>query len=376
MEQDMRYFSFLTQDTSAGKTFITLIRIIAVLLIVMILMNGGAVVVSLAKNVYQAIETIFVSLLLAIVLFYVFNPIAVFLESFNIPRTLSIIIIYLAAAASLGALFGTIIPTIERELSSLQQELPKYQDKIVKSINCVETWIRNKSPQAANIDLSAALSSVKRELLGGSKSHILISSSKMIGSFVTLLVMVPFISFFFLKDGPAMKKALIGAVPNRYFEMSLNLFYEINRQLGGFVRARLVEALCVGLTCFIGLTLLGIKYAVVLAVIAALTNLIPYVGPIIGTIPALIIAFVDTGSVMMLLWVGMVYGIAQLLDTLVIIPAVFSKIVNMHPLVVVVVIIAGGQLGGVLGMIFAVPIYSITKVAIKEIHTGLSSLRA
>ena len=171
------------------------------------------------------------------------------------------------------------------------------------------------------------------------------------------------------------KKALIGTIPNRYVEMSLNLIYKINIQLGGFVRARLLEALCVGLTCFIGLTLLGVKYTAVLAIIAGLTNLIPYIGPVIGAIPALIIAFVDTGNPAMLLWVSMVYGIAQLIDMLVIIPAVFAKIVNMHPLAVVIVIIVGGQLGGVIGMILAVPVYSITRVTVKEIHTGLTSLR-
>lgn len=372
----MKSLPFLTQNTSLGKSFMTLIRIITVLLIVMILMSGGTVVVSLAKITYQAIESIFVSLLLAIVLVYILNPIVIFLESFNLPRTLSIIIIYLLIAASFGALFGTIIPTIEREISSLQQELPRYQDKIIQSINGVETWIRNKTPQVGNLNLSTNLSFyIKKELLGGSKSDILISSSKIIGSFITLLVMAPFITFFFLKDGPAMKKALIGTIPNRYFEMSLNLIYKINIQLGGFVRARLLEALCVGLTCFIGLTLLGVKYTAVLAIIAGLTNLIPYIGPVIGAIPALIIAFVDTGNPAMLLWVSMVYGIAQLIDMLVIIPAVFAKIVNMHPLAVVIVIIVGGQLGGVIGMILAVPVYSITRVTVKEIHTGLTSLR-
>ena len=347
-----------------------------VLLFVIILMNAGTVVVSLTKIGFQAIEGIFVSLLLATVLTFILNPVIVFLENLNLSRTIAITTVYLSIGVSFGVIFGNIVPSIQKEFRSLQKEIPLYKEKIVSSINEKEALLKQKYPVFKKVHLSTSLESyLKNRLLKSNKSDIIVSSSKIIGSFLTLLIMVPFITFFFLKDGFIIKKTLIGAVPNRYFEMSLNLIYEINRQLGGFIRARLLEAVCVGIICFVGLTFFNVKYAAVLALFAALMNLIPYIGPVIGALPAIFIAFVDTGSWVILTQVVIVFIAAQLFDIFVIIPAVFARIVDMHPLMVVIVIIVGGQLGGIIGMILAVPIYSVTKVTIREIFIGLSSLR-
>jgi putative permease len=371
----MNYFSIFSQNSS-NKSFLLLLRIITLLLLVIILMNGGTVIVSLAKIAYTAIESIFVSLLLSVVLAFILKPIVLFLENFNLSRSISISIVYLVIFLSLGSIFGPIIPSIEKEVYSLQNELPKYKEKIMTTIKTQETKLKSKYSMFENVNFSASISSyLKSEIMKMKKSDIFISSSKILGSLITLLVMVPFITFFLLKDGSAMKKSFISMIPNRYFEMSLNLVYEINRQLGGFIRARLLEALCVGLICFIGLTVLNVKYAAVLALFASITNLIPYVGPVIGAVPALFIAFVDTGNWIVLFWVLITFLLAQLFDIIIIIPAVFAKIVNMHPLSVVIAIIIGGQLGGIIGMILAVPLYSITKVTIREIYTGLTSLR-
>jgi putative permease len=371
----MKYLS-LFSESGTNKSFLLLIRIIVVLLIVLILMNGGQVVVSLSKVVYRAIDSIFVSILLSIVLLYILKPIVVFLENFNLSRAISISIIYLTIFLSLGSIFGTIIPSIGKQVSSLQSEFPKYKNKITSTITRQENKLIKMYPIFENLSISESFSKyLKNELMETNKSDIFISSSKILGSIVTLLIMVPFITFFLLKDGTTMKKGFISIIPNRYFEMSLNILYEINRQLGGFIRARLLEALCVGIICFIGFTLLGIKYAAVLALFAALVNLIPYIGPIIGAVPPLFISFVDTGNWVIIFWVLMVVLIAQLVDIIVIIPAVFAKIVDMHPLSVVIVIVIGGQLGGIIGMILAVPLYTITKVTIREIYSGLASLR-
>ena len=371
----MKYLSLFSQSVT-NKSFLLLVRIIVVLLVVLILMNGGTVLVSLSKIAYKSIESIFVSILLSIVLVYILKPIVMFFENFNLSRTMSISIIYLVFFLSLGSVFGTIIPSLGKQITALQEELPKYKDKITTAVTTQENKLKSMYPALEKLNLSESFSEyLKHELIGEKTSDIFISSSKILGSIITLLVMVPFITFFLLKDGATMKKGFISLIPNRYFEMALNLIYEINRQLGGFIQARLLEALCVGIICFIGFSFLSIKYAAVLALFAALVNLIPYVGPIIGAVPPLFIAFVDTGDWITLLWVLTVILISQLFDIIVIIPAVFAKIVNMHPLSVVIVIIIGGQLGGIIGMILAVPLYSITKVTIREVYIGLTSLR-
>ncbi len=359
-----------------NKTLHNLLRVVILLLIVLILMNAGAFCVSLYRTVSNALAVIIVPLLLSIILAFILDPVVLFFERHGISRTFSICIIYIGIFFCIATLLRTIIPAIQDEIISLQKVYPQYSARFVRSIGEQEDFLKERYEMFKNLNITGSISSyLKEKVISQEKSELLITSSKFIGSFLSILVLVPFFTFFFLKDGSRMKKKVISLVPNRYFEMSLNLFYQIDRQLGGFIRARLLEAFAVGFICFAGLSILEIKYSFVLAIIAAIMNLIPYVGPFIGVVPALLIAFVDTGDWMIFFWVAFIYLLAQLFDMLIIIPSLFSRIVNMHPLVVIIVIIVGGQMGGILGMILAVPIYSIIKVTITEVHKGLSSLR-
>ena len=371
----MKRFLFSSTDGS-NKTFINLIRAVIILLAILILMSGSTFVVSIANVLSKAIAGVFIPLLLSFVLVYLLNPILLFLESYHLGRTFSICLLFILILFIIGAIFNTVIPPIQKEVTSLQKRYPIYKERIVQTIEQQENFLKTRFPVLRSIDISRSFSRyVQDNLYQNNQPDLLISSSRIIGSIFYTIILVPFITFFFLRDGIRMKKALIRMIPNRYFEMSLNIIYQINRQLGGFIRARLIEAFLIGAICYIGLVILGIKYTAVLAIIAGVTNLIPYIGPIIGAIPALLIALVDNGNWTTFLWVAIVYLVAQLADNLVIVPALFSKIVDMHPLTVVIVIIVGGQLGGIIGMILAVPFYSIIKVTIREIHTGLTSLR-
>ena len=143
----------------------------------------------------------------------------------------------------------------------------------------------------------------------------------------------------------------------------------MNEQVGSFIRARIAEALIVGLVTWIGLFIIGFPYAPLLALFAALTNLIPYIGPVFGAIPAFIIIFVNDDIMFAsqginILAVSIVYLTAHALDAIFIIPVVVAKIVNLHPVTVVLVIILGAQLLGVLGMIISIPVASLIKLLI------------
>ena len=165
-------------------------------------------------------------------------------------------------------------------------------------------------------------------------------------------------------------------MPNNVFELALNLNYQINRQMGDFIRARLLEAAIVGFVIWVGLAIIGFPYASILAVFAALTNLIPYVGPFIGAIPALIIGIVNNDPTFTLFLVALTYLIAQLIDIIFIIPMVVAKIVNLHPVFVVVVIIIGSQLMGILGMVISIPVASALKLTVTAVYDHLIYFRS
>ena len=113
----------------------------------------------------------------------------------------------------------------------------------------------------------------------------------------SLMVILPLFTFFFLRDGRKILRGCVSLAPNRHFEMVRDLSYLVSRQLSHFVRGRIIEAIIVGLVITAGLSLTDIRYAPVLGIFAAVTNLIPYIGPIIGMVPGILIAFVDLGPV-------------------------------------------------------------------------------
>ena len=178
-----------------------------------------------------------------------------------------------------------------------------------------------------------------------------------------------------IKDGKVMNRSLLSLVPNSIFEPTINLYHQINDQMGHFVRARLLEALIVGVVTWVGLFFIEFPFATILALFAALTNLIPYVGPIIGAVPALAIALINGETNFGLFLVASVYLTAQLIDAAFILPVVVAKIVDLHPITVMVSIMAGAQVLGVVGMLISIPVASIIKVTISTVYRHLTDYR-
>src|SRR5690606_15331034 len=145
---------------------------------------------------------------------------------------------------------------------------------------------------------------------------------------------------------------------------------------GDFIRARLIEAFIVGLVVWVGLAILQFPYALFLSLFAAVMNLIPYVGPFIGAVPAFVIAIINQEPSLNVLLMSMVYFIAQLVDIVFVIPLVVARTVNLHPVTVIVVFIIGASLMGVLGMIISVPVASVLKLILYTIYDQLIKFRA
>ena len=195
-----------------------------------------------------------------------------------------------------------------------------------------------------------------------------------LGSIVTIIpiiVIVPFVVFFLLKDGRDMKKSFIYYVPNRYFEMTLNVIHKIDQQLGGYLRGQFIEAFVVGILSVFALWILDVQYFIVIGVFAGLANLIPYIGPVAGAIPAIVITLLNGGDSTMILYIIFAFAIVQIIDNVLLQPLVLSKSVNLHPLIIVFAVLIGGQFFGILGMLLAVPAAGMIKVTSRELYEGI-----
>ena len=168
---------------------------------------------------------------------------------------------------------------------------------------------------------------------------------------------------------------MIELVPNAYFELTLNLLHQINGQIGGYIRGQLLSVFLVASLSVTGLFIVGMPYFLPVGVLAGIANMIPYLGPLIGIVSATIVALAMGKGFGMVMWVIVVFLIIQIIDNILIQPMVVAKSVDLHPLIVLVVVMIGSDLMGIVGMLVAVPFTGILKVSGQTVYEGIKGYR-
>lgn len=326
----------------------------------------GLVAISLYLVFY--IKNLLISLVLAFVIFYLLSPVIQFCERNGLNRSLSIFTIYSLTSVFVVSSFYVFIPLLIDQLTLLEKELPELQSGLLNLVSRVEDRLQN----IFHFEKPLFREKLRSWMIDQTSEYTSLIP-RWISDSLTTLFLTPFLAFFMLRDGSGLKRQMLDFVPNRHFETSLKLLYDMNEQVGNFIRARLAEAVLVGFVTWIGLMIIGFPYAALLALFAAITNLIPYIGPVFGAIPAFIIIFVNSDILfeslsINVLAVSIVYLVAHALDAIFIIPIVVAKIVNLHPVTVILVIIMGAQLLGVLGMIISIPVASLVKLLLSTFY--------
>jgi putative permease len=321
--------------------------------------------------VLTRVDNMLVSFVLAFVITYLLNPLVNHLERGGLSRSTAIVIPFAIVGVFLGLGVYLLSPMVVAQFKSLGDELPKYTIGVSELFEKTEIQARTVLgplfQHSAGEKIVAYFQEMAQSMIQGLPG--------MASKLLTTMILAPFFAFFMLRDGRLVMRQLLSLVPNSLFELALNLVYQINQQMGGFIRARLLESAIVGFVVWVGLALISFPYSVFLAVFAGITNLIPYVGPVIGAIPAFFICFVNKDTSMTVLLMSSVYFVAQLIDTVVIIPLVIAKIVNLHPVTVVIAIIIGSQLMGILGMIISIPVASAIKVTSTAVYNHIIGFR-
>lgn len=317
------------------------------------------------------VKNLLISFLLAFVGFYLLSPVVDLLERRGFSRTLSVTLPFAVFSVAVLVLSQLFLPSLLSQFGSLKSDLPRYVGAAQGILTRLQTGLSDFTTPETAFEIAQQIEvrifSWARDLFEDLPSHV--SNS------LTVLFLAPFLCFFLLLDGRHFTRQLLSFVPNQFFELALNLQYEISSQMGSFVRARLLESLIVGLLVATGLFLIGFKYALVLALVAAVLNLIPYIGPFIGALPAFLVAVANGVDSSVYLWLTVIYGGAQIVDTVFILPVLVAKIVNLHPVTVVLSVLIGSQVLGVLGMIVSIPFASALKVTGIALYQHLTQFR-
>ena len=184
-------------------------------------------------------------------------------------------------------------------------------------------------------------------------------------------IVIPFVMFGLLKDGPDLRRRALALVPNRAFEFAMSVAYKADASLGGYLRGQAAIALLVGLSTAIVLGIIGVDYYLVLGAVTGLANFVPYVGFVVSAALSVGVSVVTTGEMDQAIWVAAAYLVLQSIENVVFQPWITGRNVSMHPALVLLAILVGGRVAGVLGMTLAVPTAAIVQVLLVETVVNL-----
>ena len=305
---------------------------------------------------------------LAAAVAYCLNPLVAYFEMRGIRRRRAVMVVYLALICLFVMLAFLGISAAIQSASNFGVELPIYvrqvRDLGIRNVALLDhlpmlshgnagIWLHQQIGQGAHTWLLAAMQKIPSMV----SLHLL--------PLVEMSLLVPFLVFFFMLDGPDFLDRLLDFVPARHVEMTLNIFVEINYSLGNYLRGIMLQSCFMGFLAGVGYWLMGLHYAVYIAVWVSLTSFIPYLGPISAAVAGSLVALIQWGTVGGLVKVLVLYAVIRTLDDWLLQPFILRRAVNIHPLLLVFTLMAGASLGGFWGLLFGVPIACMLKVLIQ-----------
>ncbi|GAB6930462.1 AI-2E family transporter [Paenibacillus sp. JCM 10914] len=309
------------------------------------------------------IKTIVLPIILSGILYYLLNPLVDVMEKWKIKRGWSILILYLAIAGILTVVVIAVIPAVRNQITGLIHNFPTYSENVKQQFEeLTGSQLFSQLQETININSQewwSTLTQKATEILNQTWTRV----GGFLGAFtetVVSIITVPFVLFYMLKDGKKLPHKILSFLPTNSRGSLLRVLSDINHQISSFIRGQIIVSFCIGVLLYIGYMIIGLDYALILAIIAAFTNVVPYLGPAIAITPALIVALV-TSPVMLLKMVA-VWTIVQLIEGKFISPQIMGKTLKIHPITIIFVILTSGNLFGVVGILLAVPGYAVLKV--------------
>ena len=325
------------------------------------LLGAGVVLLAVFIAIIATrIVSVLVLLFLGILLAESIRPIANKLQTWKIPRGVAVMIVYLLLALVLTGLGLILVPPLVvqvREVDDITSELTD--------------WARDEVPRLYQISVDFGFDDEVRELGSTLTSTI----TQLIGTLAVVpfqvlgflfgIVSVLVIGFFWMSATERLNNSVIALLPPKRAEAVRSLTAELSLRAGGWVRGQVILMVFIGTVTFVGLFALGVPYPLALATWASLMEIIPIIGPFLGAIPAILVAF--TESPWLALATAILYLIVQQLENNILVPKVMERAVGLHPILVMFGVLAGGVLYGILGIVIAVPLMAAMQVLVMRL---------
>lgn len=316
----------------------------------------------------------FVLIGIGFLLAFMLNPLVNNLERKNIPRLHGVIGSLILISILILAIYELINPIVKDQISYFILHQNLFLEKLTKITSEIKATLNNFiSTDLVNklfVGFQGELRSIKSEINESIPQYL-----GYIASTLSSFIFVPVVTFFLLNEGYDLKKRAMQIIPNRYFEMVMMIIHEANSKLGGYIRGQLMDSLIIGILAAIGLSIIDVKGAIAIGLFAGLANAIPYLGPVVGVVPAIAILLIDPNASFPWWSALIVFGIINLLDNTIVYPMTVGRSLNLHPLLVILSILFGGSVAGIPGMIVSVPLIAIIYNSFIVLHKSLKSYR-
>lgn len=314
----------------------------------------------LAMYFLYLIKDILAILFVSLILSSALDPWVDWMQTKRIPRALGILLIYLVSFFILGGAIYLIIPPIAQQVGELANDFPKYIDKVISGFAVFKAFTIQHN----------LLDSIKNSI-GGWSSNLQTAASSIFstvtGIFGGILsfFLVLILTFYMVVEESAIKKLVWSIAPAEYQPYLLGLINRIQVKIGMWLRGQMILSLIIFVMTYIGLSILGVKYALVLALIAGITEAVPYLGPILGSIPGVFLSF--TQSPMLALFAAILYYVIQMVENNILVPKIMERAVGLNPIISIAALMIGLQIGGIVGAILSIPVATAVSVIVSDI---------
>lgn len=312
------------------------------------------------------------------VLSYLLRPIVDRLQSVGLGRVPAILFTFVLGLGFMGVVLTSIVPFVAQQVRELSQLIN------VEMASNVATYVENRIQQVAPIEQGVLVDNVKRmaqalqrgDLVRGERiAETLGSVVAVFTNIVYAVVIIPFVTFFLLKDGLQIRRGLLSLVPNHYFEVTLAILDKVEGNISRYFWALFVQCTSIAVIASVLLWIVGLQNAIAIGIFTGLANTIPYFGPFLGFLCGALVGIAQTGNLVMVPWVALAMIFTQLADNVLLQPLIFSRAAKAHPLVILFVVLVAARLGGIVGMLIAIPLTTTIRVVVEQLLWSLRNYR-
>ena len=311
-------------------------------------------------SVVLTIGDILAPVLAALVIAYILESLVQQMKRFGSRRRHAVILVWLVFVAFLIFLVFGMLPLLSKQIAQFIPEFNTYWLKAQAFLNQLPdkySFISREQVTVLSHDMESMLSTAGKSIL---TSVSVASITTGLITIIVYLILLPLMVFFFLKDKWQILNWLGGLLPQDR-SLATQVWLEMDQQLGKYIRGKVIEILIVGVISYVVFALFGLNYAFLLAVIVGLSVVVPYIGATLVTIPVAAVAFFQWGMTSEFFWLMVAYLVIQALDGNLLVPWLFDKVVNIHPIAIIISILVFGGLWGVWGVFFAIPLATLIK---------------